>query len=695
MIPFILFFLYLVLGILTITHYGINWDEPAHFMRGQAFLRFLINQKKDYSGIPEIDLHSYKKDFGYELKDATSGGTIRRSIYQHQERPLMFYTEDIEKRGTHPALSDVLAALSNYIFFIKLGIAPDIFSYNYYAVFIAAMLVTVLFVWVRKHFGGFTALVAALSLASYPVFWAESHNNIKDVPEAAFFSFAIFSFYEAVTTRKIKYTWLFALSCGLAFATKFNLLFLFPIVFLWLIVRYFASHGMRWFHSMQFFKQHMAFVLAFSLVPLAMIIFWVGTFPAAWFEPKLLVASFSYYKTIGTSTAQHFTAYPLYYLFFTTPVIILFYSAFCVLSIFSAGAKKEKEVTLLVLIWFFLPIVRVMLPHTSIYGGVRQIMEYVPAMAILSGIGAGQLARWFESRIASRQERKQESKKGWNSQVITLLPKLVLLFCFFPITLKLISLHPNEGVYFNQLIGGLKGAKEQDIPDWGQTLGNPHRQGIGWINKHVEQNARLSLDFELWANLPHIWVRNDIYNDSRLKTGPLREGEYVMSVTNPSDFLSWYRFRVYDVFLDPVHEVLVDGVPLLKIWKNDKEHIKKEYKNIDEEKISGVPVTYKKTSLTVTLPQTRRLLRIEYKTDDPKLCEGLPETIGTFQLYELEGKQSGAIPASTYDFNGRVIYNRPFFLFAADPAKVVVLNIAGDYTCYSTIKRADVFVIKE
>lgn len=675
-IPILIFLIYLTIGIATITHYGINWDEPAHFMRGQVFLRFLLTGKKDYAQLPEIDVKSYKQDYGYEFVDKNTGIITRRSIYQ-PDWSILFYTEDIEKHGSHPAFSDIASALTNQIFFINLGIAPDVFSYNYYVVFVAALLIAVTYYWMRKTFGSFAALVSILSLALFPVFWAESHNNVKDIPEAVFYSLATFFFYEAVVSRKKKYIWLFALVGGMAFATKFNFLFVIPTIALWFVARYFILYRVKHFDSADFLRNNRSFLLTFLAVPLVIVAIWVFTFPPAWFQPKLLLASFSYYKTVGTTTVGTFSLYPIYYLLFTTPPMVLIFALVGIFTpFFKKIEKKQKDAYLLVLFWFLIPIIRVMLPGTAIYGGIRQIIEYVPALAILAGIGASYIVTWLHGRAIQPLQ-------------------LLVVLSFIPLALTLIRLHPNEGVYFNSFIGGLKGAKEHDIPDWGQTLGNPHRQGIKWINEHVEKGAKLALNFEYWSNLPHIWVRNDIMYNSTFKSGPARKGEYVMSVTNKSDFMEWYRAKYYETFINPVYQVKVDGVPLLKVWRNDDAHVKDEFKNMEEEKISNVPITQRELSFTLKLPRVRKLLRIEFHNEDPSLCKELNEYVGNVQLYQETLSHPNSVRASAYDFNDKLAYKKPFFMFVGEKAKVIVVNIAINHPCYTTIKGADVFVIKE
>src|SRR3989344_8774328 len=82
---FILFFILLVIKLLILKDYGINWDEPAHYLRGQAYLRFFLTGKDSYSDLPKLKSH-YPKFSGYSLpKDVLyeDDSFFRRSIYQY------------------------------------------------------------------------------------------------------------------------------------------------------------------------------------------------------------------------------------------------------------------------------------------------------------------------------------------------------------------------------------------------------------------------------------------------------------------------------------------------------------------------------------------------------------------------------------------------------------------------------------
>lgn len=152
----------------------------------------------------------------------------------------------------------------------------------------------------------------------------------------------------------------------------------------------------------------------------------------------------------------------------------------------------------------------------------------------------------------------------------------LIFLSFVPIILKLISLHPNENVYFNSLIGGLKGAYKRNFPSWGTNMGNVYLQGIKWLNENAEKEALVGVLLGTQSNLADPLFRPDILHANWCWSGPLHKGEYEMELINhsPED---WYSFAYYDTFLEPVHIVGVEGVPLLKIWKNDAEFVKKGF----------------------------------------------------------------------------------------------------------------------
>src|SRR3989338_3041806 len=173
------------LSFLTLPHYGISWDEPTHFKRGQGYLWFYLTGDNDYQKLPAYDLPRAQNDSGYH----------ERSIYQDDKHNSAFYrTID----GSHPPFADILSSATNMIFYQKLGWIGDIESYHLFEIFVAGVAVGVLFLFVYEGFGLLAAVLATIFFATYPLFWAESHFNIKDPVETTWFVLTLYFFWKGI-----------------------------------------------------------------------------------------------------------------------------------------------------------------------------------------------------------------------------------------------------------------------------------------------------------------------------------------------------------------------------------------------------------------------------------------------------------------------------------------------------------------
>lgn len=574
-IVIIIFFtlVYFLIGVLTVSHYGINWDEPVHYIRGQAFIRFFMTGKKDYSGVPRIASHypkfdDFKMPQNIEYKDDS---VFRRSIYQFDSQGTNYlsFNEFVINPGSHPPLNGEMASLFNLIFYQKLDWLGDIESYHLFIIFVSSILVFSIFLFAASEYGLFAGLISFLSLVLYPLFFSESHFNIKDPVEAAFYAMTILLFYKGITVNSKKLVLLSSLTAGLALGTKLNIIFAFPTLAIWLIVfKWKKIKKLQWP-----FSKGITLSLA-SLLIVPLFIIFVSN-PNLWSDPiKKFTFVMAFYKDIGSIVYQPYNyvffgflnTYSFRWIIFTTPLIILFLSFFGLVYSVKNFFKERNKTSFLIILWFLIPVIRVSIFHTGIYGGLRQIMEFIPAMALLSGIGAKYIVQ-FIYNLLSRDFRRFDNllKKS------LLMVQLLIIILFIPTLFKIISIHPNENVYFNSLMGGLRGASQQNFADWGITLGSVYRQGIDWINQYAEKDAKLALVNGYMSNIPRIWIRQDIGFNEKYYSGSLKKGEYIMEVTD----YSWMILTPSDkqLYLDsltPVHQITVDGVAILKIWKNDK-----------------------------------------------------------------------------------------------------------------------------
>ena len=613
-LSFVVFITFFVFELTTLADYGINWDAITHLSRGQAFLHFYLTGKTDYLDLPNWSLYKDKRLYFQDPNtiffspDIPKDKAPRISIYQYAGDVF----GDIKTRYEygHPHVSDMLSSVFNFVLFQKLGLLNDIDSYRIYSVFLASALAGLVFYWTASLYGKFSGLIASLSLSLYPLFLAESHfNNEKDVPETVFWSFMLFSVWRGITTKSWKWIIASGIFFGLAVGTKFNILFSVFVVVPWLAV-YLVSKRQKPFSTSVFFKKNTKLIVALITAPILGVSIFVGTWPLFWSDPIHKVSRIvAFYKTIGTglSIDQRFigpfgiNTYAIQWILYTTPLVILFLAIVGTVTIVSDRHKELKVESMIFLLWLIVPVVRVTWPGTNIYGGVRQIMEYIPAMAIIAGIGGGAL-------------------RGWLFPKHKLLAAFLILAFFVPIAFKLIQIHPYENVYFNPLIGGLKGAKERNFPGWGVSFGAPYREAIEWVNKNAEPGAKLTLGFEILSNIPGIFIRPDIdYKSNR--SGYLREGEYVISLRSHGTDNRSYFDMYLDKMVEPLHEITVDGVAILKIWKNDEKHLKPEWKT--EKVLDKIKVTKNDSSILFELAKEVKLSRLELKYLENSTCKQL------------------------------------------------------------------------
>ncbi|KKQ76822.1 MAG: Glycosyl transferase family 39 [Parcubacteria group bacterium GW2011_GWA1_38_7] len=603
-LAFLIFGLYLVVGIATLSHYGISWDEPTHFKRGNAYLRYFLTGKSTYKDMPEYNLEKAKTDPNYH----------ERSFWQIESFNLDYH---LQKDGDHPVLNDILAAFTNFIFYQKLGILGDIEGYHISEVFISAMLVGFVYLFAAEAFGKKVGIFASLFMATYPLFWSESHFNIKDPTETAFFTISIYFIWKAIQQKRALYIIFSSIFTGFALSTKFNIVFAPFILIPWLAINLITQKD--------FFKRYFkkGFLIAAILFPLIVIAIFVAHWPYLWQDlidnTKGVI---NYYQYIGLEDnygskflINNVNLFAPRWILYTTQPIMLF----CFLAGIYIARKKWKDKNAVLVLWllfFSLPILRVMYPGTSIYSGVRQIMEYIPPMALVAGLGAD----FVISKIK--------------------YPKVKFLFVFLTftfLTLTLVRLHPNENVYFNFISGGLKHQKEIKFPNTGFTFGNTYWQGVQWLNKNAPDGAKLALIQGTGLNIPPFTVRSGIDFSNYYWTGVNRGGEYLTEVIYEGELKTYfYAWEYVERMLDPVYEVKMDDVALLRVWKNDWEHTKEEFKKIETDYVGKLKTSVNKDKVLVEIPEEVILSRLSIKFDNSKGC--VPTDAVFVDLSTDEGK---------------------------------------------------------
>lgn len=608
LIPFLLSLAFFIAGLLTLSDYGINWDMPGHMLRGLAYANFIQTGQKPFSQ-PEtpspvfINSSEHASRFHFAAIESPANqinpniaplsflhSDKRTSFYQHNFFNANYFLNDFG----HLSTVDTLGGFSNKFFYQTLGILGQIASFQ-----VVYLLLSALGIFIVSQFtyqltnSYFAAILAGLSLGLYPLFFGDSHINAKDPIQASFFAGSVWAFWNWVSTNKVR--WLILFSCFIAFAlaTKWNIIFLPMIMSPWLFLIKNTSEFKAWF------KLKKLLILVSLAIVLIGIILIVITAPDFLFNPVTrAINTFKFYLELGTGLKPiqspgfilplGFNIYPLVLLITQTPGIILVLGGLGMFGVFREKKDNLKSAYLL-LIWLLIPLIRISLPNVFSYGGIRQIMEVLPAMAILAGIGADYLLKKINIKII-------------NFIIII----IIILTLAFPI----IRLHPNENVYFNSFAGGLKGAYQKNLLDWTQTYGNIYKQAILWLDKNGEKDAKIAhLSGTDYAISP-LWFREDITISPSLFSGFERSGEYILSLYDPLN-PAVFAYRYPEKFLIPIHQIEIEGVPLLTIFKNDPKFLRagfeKEAKilNVQAKIIKGEKRDFMQIDLGKSLKVTR------------------------------------------------------------------------------------------
>ncbi len=578
---------FLVVGILTLSDYGMNEDSPLHFLRGQSYLHLLTTgtSKFDQPQLPSPTLFiSNQRMSTYKLNAAESntsplqqivynpnGLTVQEIFKKYRDLAgrQSFYksnawTGEYFDRGPgHPPVSDELEALSNHIFYEVFGVLGDVESYHLYSILTAVLAIFLVYVFANHVWGRVVAIISSATLALYPIFFSESHFNIKDIPELAFFAGSIITFYFWFKAGKLSYFIFFTILFFLGLGTKFNILFVPLILILWLFLIRKTPDFKKWFTKRLFVYG--------SIFLLANIVLLVLIWPYLWDSPvQRIIEVLRFYKDVGSVDPSIQTASPFLLpfgidassilLFFTgMPIVTLIGFVFGLYQSFKDSKKAE---VILVFLWFIIPLARVVRPGAAVFGSVRQFIELLPAVAIIAGFGINYLLKKLPKYINT----------------------LVGIFYIFSMLVILVVYHPNENVYFNQLVGGIKGAVKIKLFDWQASYSNPYRQGVDWLNTHAEKDAKLAYLDGTMVAIPSIWLRNDIRFGSYFSAFD-QKGEYVISIVYPQP-PQVFAYLYLERFLRPVYEIKADGVTIAVIWKNDKKFIKEDYSQFDS--LSGL-----------------------------------------------------------------------------------------------------------
>ncbi|KKS98718.1 MAG: glycosyltransferase [Candidatus Gottesmanbacteria bacterium GW2011_GWA2_43_14] len=492
------FFIYLLANVFLLKDYGVTWDFSYHYNAGLFHL------------------------------DRT--------------------TETGFKIGPSPPLSDILPVLSKILFSDRLRWLPWNSAYNLYSVVLGSTGILVLFFFASSLFNWQTGLFSAIILALLPRYFGHLHNNMKDIPQAVFFTLSLYCFWALVNKPSFKKLIFSVLAFALAFNSKVNAVFIPFIAIAWLLIRIFTG-------KIRLKKLNSYVHLYFFLAPLFAFFLW----SIFWPDPlaRLAEATHSYTTSTTNMPLLYFGStvysgnnvpwhYPLGIFLATTPILIILTALIGLMLVVRIIFKSKAA--LFTVLWFFLPLSRYLKPGMAVIDDVRHFMEVLYPLSLLAGIGT-----------------------------LTIFNRLPLFYkraaytvFFIYLLIPVVTFHPHQTSYFSEAVGGINRAQNKfDIEFWA----NAYKQALPWLNQHAPLNSKITV--AMAPDIARLYLRQDLKD--RLGTvnlGIRDDSVYTTSdytvILNRQSFYNWYAVNSYMSSRQPVFSLTVHNVPLVRIYQNKK-----------------------------------------------------------------------------------------------------------------------------
>lgn len=511
---------FFIIHLAIINDYGLSWDFHSHLYAGLHHLGIPYPSQTDVVWVP------------FKYKDPSE------TVWQ-----------------PYGPLSTILPTLTYILMYRKLALLPFDSAYNFASVLFGVLGIAVLFYFLYESRSFTSAIFGSLFLGLLPVYFSYLHYNMKDVPNAVAFALAIYLFWRFSKRKSIKALLLAVVSFAFAFNVKVNSIFIIPITFSWVVISYVVKMlqtGLSRITKREIFLTISYFILG----PLAALSFW---WPF-WQDPLNTLLGMKYFFSHITlnmpvlfwgeilySGVNIPWYYPYVYLAVTTPIpIILSFLTGLIICLKDTNANRRK-ISLLFILWFFIPLARFVIKGNSAIDGVRHFMEVVFPLCAVASVGA----EFIYIKVG----------KTVGIKTAIILSGVVFLF----LLKNIIVYHPYQTSFFNAAVGGIKGAEGKfDLDFWG----TPQKEAVIWLNKNAPFNSYITIPLAMDSNA--VYLRPDLKQNVNIRD--IAESDYTV-ILNRESFLNegiiQYRKGVTSVS-EIVYTREVEGASLVWVYKNKK-----------------------------------------------------------------------------------------------------------------------------
>ena len=500
----------LVIGIAGSKDYGVAWDEPVQMQYGSEVYNFVahrdqslfLDRHRYYGPVFELSLFSLEK--GLHLEDP-------RSIYlmRHLVNFLVFWVGMV-----------FLYELARYLFRNR---------------------------WI--------ALLASVMLFLSPRIFAHSFYNTKDIPFLAMFVIGFYTLLRFLDAPTIGRGIAHAIACAILVDTR--------IVGILLVGLTLVAVAYEVARSGSVGRAARKVVPALGAFGAA----WVGLtilmWPTLWRDPMHNfvrvfegMRNFPWEATVlylgkyvwSTQLPWHYT---LVWIAVSTPLAyVVFFIVGLPVSLASlygrpriSGMPRRRDIVL-VLAWFFLPLIASAASHATLYDEWRHSFFIYPAFLIVGLVGLVWIVRSLSGRF-----------RGATGKILRWTAIALIAVNMIAVAAFIARYHPHENVFFNTLTGGVKGANGKfEMDYWGLS----YRQGLEYIVR--TDPARV---------IPvHAATAAGRYNADILKPADRKRLTFVEDLAGARYHITTFRWdREQFPPGSEAFAIRVQGVPIMAVYK--------------------------------------------------------------------------------------------------------------------------------
>lgn len=439
------FVLYFLVGILIFRDYGVSWDELYQDGIGQINMQYITGMNR-------------------QLLDATNPATFVSPIYE------MFLVSTAKAFGFNAEGFSIIGQKSLY--------------YRHFVNFTTFFVGVVFFYLLCRNIwkNTYLALLGSSMLVLTPRVFADQFYNSKDTVFLAFFVMTFYALTKFLEKRSSIRLIALAVLTGIAFSIRVGALFIPVILVGSLLCDYVFLETVR----KRFIKDSIQ-MLFYGFLS-AYIIY--VTYPVLWENPiKNFLYLFQFFGKFPNIIPNLYfgKVIPSNYLpWHFIPVWVSISTPPLYLALFLIGLtgllftmiRNTKELykahrdVLLVVLWFFVPLIAVIAGRSALYNSWRHMFFIYPAFLIVGIQGVVYVRKFFLRYVSKR--------------TVALFLNSVFLVHFLYIGITMMQLHPYEHLFFNFLVGpDMKAIRKNfDTDYWGLT----YRKGLEFLLSYDKSN---------------------------------------------------------------------------------------------------------------------------------------------------------------------------------------------------------------